>query len=185
MELCSGGRAKTIWTVGHSNRSLQDLLQILSTVPVANLVDVRRFPSSRRHPHFSGRAVAAALTEAGITYHHLPHLGGLRRERMPNSPNAAWRTEGFNAYADYMQTPEFQRALDELETLAATGPTAFMCAEALPWRCHRRLIADALVVRGWRVLHLLGPIRVTQHFLPPFAVCQDGLVVYPQETLFT
>lgn len=142
------------------------------------VADVRAFPSSRRHPQFNRGALEQWLPEAGIDYLHLPELGG-RRDPAPNSPNAGWRERGFRAYADYMASDSFRDALQRLETLARAHPTAVMCAEALWWRCHRRLISDAMVVRGWDVRHL-GSGRPVEHELTPFAeVGEDGALTYP------
>jgi uncharacterized protein (DUF488 family) len=169
----------TAYTVGHSTRSSEELLALLSDVGVRTLVDVRAFPSSRRHPQFNRDALAEWLGRAGIGYAHLPGLGG-RRVPVPDSRNGGWRESAFQGYADHMSTPEFQAALKELERMASEGPTAVMCAEAVWWRCHRRLIADALVARDWRVEHLgIGESRAV-HELSPFAVVQpDGVVTYP------
>lgn len=175
---------RTIWTVGHSNRDVESFLQLLSDQSIALLADVRRFPASRKHPHFNGDALHDALGAAGIAYRHFPALGGRRSERRPDSPNTAWRVESFNAYADHMQTNEFTSALTTLIELAGRQRTAIMCAEALPWRCHRRLIADALTARDWTVLDIIGSGQVRPHRLTPFAEVRDGQVIYPGETLF-
>lgn len=132
------------------------------------LTDVRRFPASRRHPQFSRDALAASLTENGIRYVHEPDLGG-RRAARPGSPHTAWRVEAFRGYADHMETPEFKAALDRLIGRAARETVAILCAEAVPWRCHRRLISDALVAHGLTVLHILGPGRTEPHELDPNA----------------
>jgi uncharacterized protein (DUF488 family) len=175
---------RVIWTAGHSTRPIAEFLKLLAAGGVKLLADVRRFPGSRRHPHFGQAPLAAALAEAGIEYRHLEALGGRRTERLPDSPNDGWRVESFNAYADYMQSAEFARALEELETIARQTPTAIMCSEALPQKCHRRLIADALVARGWRVRHLLSPTRIEDHALTPFARVHGGRLTYPQAQLF-
>jgi uncharacterized protein (DUF488 family) len=142
------------------------------------LVDVRRFPASRRHPQFSRDALAASLAAAGIEYVHEPDLGG-RRPARPGSPHTAWRVEGFRGYADHMESPEFQAALDRLIRLGAEAATAILCAEAVPWRCHRRLISDALVARGINVLHILGPGRADPHELDANArVLPGGRLLY-------
>ena len=142
------------------------------------LVDVRRYPGSRRHPQFEREALARALEGAGIEYRHEPDLGGHRQPRA-DSPNTAWRNAAFRGYADHTATPEFQQALARL--LAAPPRTAVMCAEAVPWRCHRQLIADALVARGVDVRHILGPRRVEPHVLHGDArVAPDGRVAYPR-----
>src|SRR5690606_29318613 len=164
----------TVFTVGHSTRTVEELIALLRERGVTVLVDVRRFPGSRRHPQFGRDALAGALAAHGIGYTHSPGLGG-RRPVRPDSPNTAWRNRGFRGYADHMQTREFAAALAELKDLAARETAAILCAEAVPWRCHRRLIADALVVEGIRVLHILGPGRVEAHVLDPHArVRADG-----------
>lgn len=168
-----------LFTVGHSSRELSELLGLLTAAGVELLVDVRRFPGSKRYPHFSGDNLAPALADAGIGYEHPAGLGG-RRRGSPDSRNTAWRNAGFRAYADHMASPEFQLALSHLEELARRRPAAVMCAEAVPWRCHRRLIADALVARGWEVVHLIGPDRQEVHELHPDAVVEDdGRLIYP------
>jgi uncharacterized protein (DUF488 family) len=173
-----------IWTAGHSTRAIGEFLNLLQAGGVKLLADVRRFPGSRRHPHFGQVPLAAALAEEGIEYRHFVDLGGRRSQRLSDSPNTAWRVESFNAYADYMQSPEFAAALAELEAAASQTPTAIMCSEALPQKCHRRLIADALVARGWRVRHLLSPKRIEDHALTPFARVEGAQVTYPESQLF-
>jgi len=167
-----------IFTVGHSTRAQQELVAILKEAGVELLVDVRRFPGSRRHPQFGKEALRAGLAAAGIAYRHEPDLGG-RREPRPDSPNTAWRVAGFRGYADHMASTEFRVALERLIAQPET-PTVVMCAEALPWKCHRRLIADALAARGVEVVHLLGPGQRQIHVLDPNAVVgPDGVVAYP------
>jgi len=163
----------TIYTVGHSTRSSEELLALLREAGVKLVVDVRAFPSSRRHPQFNRSALASWLPCAGIRYEHLPGLGG-RRSPSPDSPNGGWRETAFQGYGDHMASPEFQRALADLEAQARECPTAVMCAEAVWWRCHRRLIADALVVRGWRVQHLGIGRGTAIHELTDFAVVAPG-----------
>jgi uncharacterized protein (DUF488 family) len=175
----------TIWTVGHSNRSAADFVALLRGSDIRLVADVRRFAGSRRHPQFGSQRLAAELADAGIAYCHFPELGGRRTSRLPDSPNTAWRVESFNAYADYMQSQEFHHALEELVEAAGDTPTAVMCAEALPWRCHRRLIADALIARGWRVVDIMGTGQVKDRSLTEFAkTTDDHQVIYPGETLF-
>ena len=174
----------TIWTVGHSTRAIEDFLALLAAGNIELLADVRRFPGSRRFPQFNQEAVAQSLAAIGIGYRHFPDLGGRRSKRLENSPNTAWRVEQFNAYADHMQSPDFLAALAELIQAAKNQPTAIMCSEALPQKCHRRLIADALVVRGWRVRHLLSPKRIDDHELTPFALLSGTLLTYPTDKLF-
>jgi uncharacterized protein (DUF488 family) len=168
-----------IFTIGHSTRDIEHFLALLEREGIRRLADVRTLPASRRHPHFNRESLAASLASAGIEYSHHPALGG-RRPPRPDSPNAAWRNAGFRGYADYMATPDFQRALDELIHLGAAAPTAVMCAEAVPWRCHRSLIADALVARRIEVRHILDA-KTAPHTLTRFAVLHDGYVSYPAE----
>jgi uncharacterized protein (DUF488 family) len=174
----------TIWTLGHSTRSVEDTLKILAAAEIKMLADVRRFPGSRRYPQFGQDTMQGWLAEAGIAYRHFVDLGGRRNKRLPDSPNTAWQVEAFGAYADYMQSAEFLAALHDLMAAAKQTPTAIMCSEALPHRCHRRLISDALVVRGWRVCHLLSPKRIDDHQLTPFARVEGHNITYPAETLF-
>jgi uncharacterized protein (DUF488 family) len=162
-----------LFTIGHSTRAIEDLLALLAENGVRTLVDVRRYPGSRRHPHFSRDALAASLATAGIEYVHEPDLGG-RRAARPDSPHTAWRVEAFRGYADHMETPVFAAALERLIRRAAETPTAILCAEAVPWRCHRRLISDALVARGLEVLHILGPNHADPHELDPNARLLPG-----------
>jgi len=171
--------AQAIYTIGHSTRSAEELLALLREAGVQRLADVRAFPSSRRHPQYNRDALTTWLGEAGIEYRHLPGLGG-RRSPVPGSPNGGWRELAFQGYADHMRSSEFQDALAALEAMAREAPTAVICAEAVWWRCHRRLIADALVARGWRVVHLGAGSSPSLHELTEFAVVgPDGTVTYP------
>jgi uncharacterized protein (DUF488 family) len=156
--------AVTLFTIGHSTRGIEELLGLLAEHAVETLIDVRRFPASRRHPQFSREALAASLAAAGIAYVHEPDLGG-RRQPLPGSPNTAWRVAAFRGYADYMGSEPFAAALGRLLGSAARSRAVMMCAEAVPWRCHRRLIADAATAAGAEVLHILGPGRVERHQL--------------------
>ena len=165
-----------LYTLGHSTRTLEEFLELLEEAKIALLADVRRYPSSRRHPHFSRESLHSSLEAAGIRYRHFEALGG-RRKASPESPNLGWRNESFRAYADYMQTSPFQDAVDTL--LALPGPTAIVCAEAVPWRCHRNLISDELVRRGVEVLHILGPGSLSPHVLNPMARDEGSYLVYP------
>ena len=147
---------------------------------VETLVDVRTVPRSRRNPQFNSEALPAPLAAAGIEYVHMHALGGLRRPRK-DSPNLAWRNESFRGYADYMQTPEFAAALDSLIELGRARRAAIMCAEAVPWRCHRSLIADALAARGIAVEHIMSEAAAKPHTVTSFARIEDGRVTYPPE----
>jgi uncharacterized protein (DUF488 family) len=170
--------AMEIHTVGHSTRSIQEFLALLQAHAIGQLVDVRKMPSSRRNPQFSTEALAGSLSSAGIVYKHMPELGGLRRAQR-DSINTAWRNASFRGYADYMRTPEFQAALQTLIELSAARPTVIMCAEAVPWRCHRSLIGDALVARGIRVLDIMSPTKAEPHALTAFARVNGTEVTYP------
>jgi uncharacterized protein (DUF488 family) len=172
--------AGTVYTIGHSTRTKDELLALLEEAGVRLVADVRAFPSSRRNPQFNRAALTQWLPVAGIDYLHLPGLGG-RRTPVPGSPNGGWRESAFQGYADHMRSEEFRTALAELEAAARQRPAAIMCAEALWWRCHRRLIADALVLRGWRVEHLGTGEGRAVHELPSFAVVDPvgGTITYP------
>ncbi len=154
------------------------MIDALKSHGIELLVDVRSVPRSRRVPQFNRETLPATLAGAGIEYLHLPALGGFRKP-LPDSPNGGWRNNSFRGYADYMQTAEFAAALDELIALGRGRPLAFMCAEALPFRCHRSLIADALAARGYCVCHIMGPRRAEEHKLTPFARVDGGRVTYP------
>jgi uncharacterized protein (DUF488 family) len=170
--------APLVCTIGHSTRSLDELIALLRAHGIATLVDVRTVPRSRRHPHFDREALPASLADAGIAYEHVKALGGLRHSR-PDSINTAWQNASFRGYADHMQTPEFEQGLARLLEIARRSPTAVMCAEAVPWRCHRSLIADALVARGVPVEHILGTGRRQPHRLTPWARVDGARVTYP------
>jgi uncharacterized protein (DUF488 family) len=169
---------RTVHTLGHSTRPIAELLGLLRENGITTLVDIRRFPASRRHPQFGRESLERSLVEAGIRYRHEPDLGGRRAPR-PDSPNVFWRDAGFRGYADYMATPEFRAALDRLAVTAAAEAVAMLCAEAVPWRCHRQLVSDALVSRGVEVRHILGAGRTEAHAMNPAAqVLADGRLVY-------
>jgi uncharacterized protein (DUF488 family) len=171
----------TVYTIGHSTRAAEDFVGLLREHGIRSLADVRRFPGSRRHPHFGREALEATLPAEGIGYHHFPELGG-RRDPRPDSANTGWRNASFRAYADYMEGEEFGAALYRLIGLAGESATAVMCAEAVPWRCHRNLIADALVARGHDVVHVLAAGDARPHALNPLArIRPDGSLVYPAD----
>ena len=171
----------TVYTVGHSTRTIEEFIALLANEQIARVVDVRAFPASRRHPHFNRDNLEASLNSAGIAYRHMPALGGRRgASKDHRSRNGLWRVDAFRNYADYAETAAFARALDELESLAAERPTAFMCAEAVWWQCHRRLIADYMLARGWRVLHVMAPGKTAEAERTPGSVVQpDGTLSYP------
>jgi len=171
---------RRIFTVGHSTRTTGQFIDLLAAHGVQVLADVRRFPASRRHPHFNAGEMASWLTPAGIAYLPCPELGGHRTPRPPaESPNLGWDNESFRGYADYMLTDDFRQAIDHLCTHAVTAVTAVMCAEAVPWRCHRSLLSDALLVRGWTVAHIMDEQRANPHALRDFASVRDGRLTYP------
>jgi uncharacterized protein (DUF488 family) len=168
-----------ILTIGHSTRTLEQLVALLKLHGVRQLADVRTIPRSRRNPQFNRQTLAAELQRAGILYIHLPGLGGLRRPNANSPLNAGWRSAGFRGYADYMQTPEFEQHIEQLLVLAKQKPLAVMCAEAVPWRCHRSLVADAMVARGVEVRHILGEKPASPHTLTKFARVDGTRVTYP------
>ena len=169
----------TIFTIGHSTRTIGELIRLLQAHAVGHLVDVRTIPRSRYNPQFNLEGLHRSLADAGIGYTHLKGLGGLRHPRA-DSPNIGWRNAGFRGYADYMQTPEFEQHLGALLQLVVAQRVAIMCAEAVPWRCHRSLIADALTARGIPVEHILTDAPAKPHALTPFAVVTDSRVTYPK-----
>lgn len=166
-----------LFTIGHSNRSWEEFLALLRQHRVTLLVDVRQFPASRAHPHFSKDSMEPALSREGIAYRHMPALGG-RRKESKRSRHIAFRVEGFRNYADYTESGEFKDALAQLIGLATGQHAAIMCAEAVPWRCHRRIIADNLVVRGIPVLDIISAGTAKEHTLPPFARVDGEQVIY-------
>lgn len=167
----------TIWTVGHSTRSSEDFNQILLSHEIGALVDVRSFPGSRRYPQFNKAELARALERVGINYSHAPKLGG-RRRPSPESKNTAWRNASFQAYADHMETEEFQHGIVELVELAGKKRTTVMCAESLWWRCHRSLIADFLKAKGFEVIHILDAKKTEAHPYTTAARIIDGRLSY-------
>jgi uncharacterized protein (DUF488 family) len=173
--------AKTLFTIGHSTRSIEEFIDLLKAHKIQLVVDVRRFPASRRYPHFNQAMLTQSLSDAGIRHHHMPALGG-RRPAHRDSVNLGWRNTGFRGYADYMQTQEFWDALEELMQLGRASRTVIMCAEAVPWRCHRNLISDALTTRGWDVSHILSASKVDHHQVTSFATVSGTRLLYPSET---
>ena len=169
----------TVWTIGHSTHSLDELVDLLKSHDITGLADIRTVPKSRRHPHFHTDSLAESLPGQGISYRHLPELGGWRKAR-EDSPNDAWRNDSFRGYADYAMTSGFAAGLAELRELAATEPTAMMCSEALWWRCHRRLVADRLLAGGDTVCHIGSDGRAAEHELTDFArIDSSGQITYP------
>src|SRR5215467_7420450 len=168
-----------IYSIGHSTRDGTEFIDLLRAHQIAILADIRTIPGSRRNPQFNREELSEALQRAGIKYAHLPRLGGLRKSIGARSPNQAWRNASFRGYADYMQTDEFEEGLGELLKLASRGPMAMMCAEAVPWRCHRSLVSDALLARGISVQHITGRGQASPHQMTPFASVRAGKITYP------
>jgi uncharacterized protein (DUF488 family) len=171
--------AGRIWTIGHSTRTFDEFLALLRANGISRLADIRTIPQSRRHPHFGRAPLDERLKQEAIEYRHFSELGGLRKPRQ-DSPNGAWQHQAFRGYADHMLTTEFSRAVDALLEFGALRPVTVMCAEAVWWRCHRMLLADALLGRGVDVQHILSTARTQPHRLTPFArIDADGRVSYP------
>ncbi|HEU4374814.1 MAG TPA: DUF488 domain-containing protein [Telluria sp.] len=170
--------APLVCTIGHSNRPLETFLDLLRGNEIAHVLDVRTVPRSRHNPQFGQENLPASLASAGIAYTHLPGLGGLRHAR-PDSANIGWRNASFRGYADYMQTPEFAENVDAVVELARAERCVLMCAEAVPWRCHRSMIGDALLVRGVRVEDIIGPKGRKPHAMTAFAVVDGTRITYP------
>ena len=173
-----------VLTIGHSTRTLEEFIGLLQAHGVTRVVDVRTVPRSRHNPQFNKSSLPRELKKAGLGYVHLPGLGGLCHAKR-DSINMGWRNASFRGYADYMQTPEFAQSLEELIRLAKQERIAIMCAEAVPWRCHRSLIADALLVRGIRAEDIMSPTRRQVHVLTAFAKVQGTTITYPAEVLPT
>jgi uncharacterized protein (DUF488 family) len=169
--------ATELWTIGHSTRSAEEFAALLKDNRIEVLADVRRFPGSRRYPHFNGENLRGFLSQHAIVYEHLPELGG-RRTARKDSPNTAWHNEAFRGYADYMMTDEFTSAATRLLDLAAGRRTAVMCAESLWWQCHRALIADYAKVGGVKVWHILGRGKTEEHPYTSAASIVDGQLSY-------
>ena len=172
---------RAIFTIGHSTRPIEEFVELLRANGVAQLIDIRSVPRSRMNPQFNRDTLPASIAPAGIDYLHMPELGGLRHPR-PDSRNGAWRNDSFRGYADYMQTPEFAAAIEKLIELGRDKQTAIMCAEAVPWRCHRSLVGDALMARGVVVEDIIGGGGRQPHKFTPFALVEGTRVWYPGVT---
>jgi uncharacterized protein (DUF488 family) len=170
-----------IYSIGHSTRPIEEFIAMLKARDIRTLADIRTIPRSRHNPQFEQDALAGALAGAGMEYRYLKGLGGLRHAR-PDSPNGGWRNKSFRGYADYMQTEEFRKNLSGLIALGRESRTAMMCAEAVPWRCHRSLVADALVIRHIPVMHIMAEGKASPHKLTPFAQITGETILYPPET---
>lgn len=169
-----------VFTVGHSTHPIDEFIELLRAHGVETLVDVRTIPKSRRNPQFWHDQLSASLEDAGLRYEYLAELGGLRKTHR-DSVNKAWRNESFRGYADYMQTPEFAAGIDRLIDIASERVTTVMCAEAVPWRCHRSLIGDALLVRDIEVFDIMSPTSAKPHTLTSFAKTDGTSITYPPE----
>jgi uncharacterized protein (DUF488 family) len=171
---------KIIWTIGHSTRSLEEFVEMLHSFQIKMLVDIRSFPGSRRYPHFNKEALGISLPQNDIQYTHLKSLGG-RRKADPHSKNAAWRHPAFRGYADYMETDEFKEGINELEKIASKQRTAYMCSEAVWWRCHRSMVSDYLKVNGWKVMHIMATGKEEEHPYTAPAKIENGKLTYENE----
>jgi uncharacterized protein (DUF488 family) len=170
--------AARVFTIGHSTRTSDAFIRLLRAHGVDRVIDIRTIPRSGHNPQFNRPLLSRDLRRAGMRYTHMPGLGGLRHPR-PHSANGGWRNAGFRGYADYMQTSAFRRSLDRCIRLAGESPVALMCAEAVPWRCHRSLVADALIVRGIPVSEITSGVRATPHSLTPWAEVHGLQITYP------
>lgn len=172
----------TVYTIGHSTRSIEEFTALLEVNQVTQLIDIRTVPKSRHNPQFMQDNLALTLPGSGISYRYMKNLGGLRPTRK-DSINTAWRNTSFRGYADYMQTSEFAAGIDELLGYAQQQPTAIMCAEAVPWRCHRSMVGDALVVRGVDVLDIMSLTKNSPHTLTSFASVDGVCIYYPPQNI--
>lgn len=173
---------KKIWTIGHSTHSLDEFILMLKSFDIEVIADIRRFPGSKRYPHFSKEALTISLPEAGIEYTHLSDLGGRRKTNI-NSVNNGWRLAAFRGYADYMETDSFQTAVKKLESLADKKRVAYMCAEAVWWSCHRSLVSDYLKHQNWTVIHIMGVSKGQEHPYTAPARIIDGKLEYSKPIL--
>jgi uncharacterized protein (DUF488 family) len=177
-----GTKTCEVFTIGHSTHPIAEFIEILEAHGVKGVVDIRTIPRSRHNPQFNRHSLAKSLGAAGIAYTHIKKLGGLRHPAK-DSINLGWRNSGFRGFADYMQTPEFETVLERAIKLAKTKPSALMCAEAVPWRCHRSLIADALKVQKIPVMHISSATRASAHKITPFALVRGSRITYPNEKI--
>jgi uncharacterized protein (DUF488 family) len=171
-----------IFTVGHSTRSIDEFVELLRAHSVREIVDIRSIPRSRHNPQFNADLLKHSLEQRDMSYKHIKELGGLRRARK-DSPNLGWRNASFRGFADYMATGEFSEGLESLIDIAKERETAIMCAEAVPWRCHRSLIADALTKKGWMVRDIMSRNVAARHLLTPFLKMKKGQLIYPESPL--
>lgn len=171
------GRQHTVFTIGHSTRTIEEFIAMLQNFDIKILADIRRYPGSKRYPHFNKSELEEYLKDAGIKYIHFPDLGG-RRKPKPDSENTAWRNAAFQGYADYMETEEFKEAIRKLERLAEKENLVYMCSEAVWWRCHRSLISDYLKAEGWKVMHIMDINKAQEHPYSKPAKVDQGRLFY-------
>lgn len=171
----------SIYTIGHSTRTIEEFINLLESSNIQQLIDIRTIPKSRHNPQYVKETLAASLAASGIDYIYLEELGGLRSGKISDHTNDAWRNRSFRNYANYMQTDGFKEGIDKLINLSSKKNTVIMCAEAVPWRCHRSLVGDALLVRGFEVLDIMSKNSVKEHKLTSFAVVEGTKVIYPLE----
>lgn len=177
-------KTPTVYTIGHSTHTIEDFIKMLQSFEIKTLVDVRSFPSSRKFPHFNREKLSTSVKEVGIEYIHLLNLGG-RRKVHKDSKNTRWHNDSFKSYADYMETDEFEKAVIELMEIATKSKSAYMCAEAVWWRCHRSMISDYLKVKGWKVLHIMAVGKVQEHPYTQPAKIVNGNLSYSDEDEFS
>jgi uncharacterized protein (DUF488 family) len=170
---------ETLYTIGHSNRELAEFLELLVHYDIKQLVDIRTLPGSRKYPHFDKEKLSESLKDAGIYYLHFPDLGGRRRARK-DTINTGWRNPAFRGYADYMQTESFQQGVAELSDMVKMKTTAIMCSEAVPWRCHRSMVGDAMLIRGIDVMDIISRTSIRPHKLTPWAKVNGLEITYPE-----
>jgi uncharacterized protein (DUF488 family) len=166
-----------VWTIGHSTRSIEDFIYLLKSFQIFHLADIRSYPGSKRYPHFNKEALQQSLLQEKIQYSHLPELGG-RRKTKPDSLNTAWKHEAFRGYADYMETDGFKKGIEKLEDIARSERIAYMCSEAVWWKCHRALVSDYLKVHGWEVIHIMGEEKAQEHPYTKAAKVEAGELKY-------
>lgn len=171
---------KTVWTIGHSTRTLEELIEMLHSFQIEMVVDIRSYPGSRRYPQFNKESLEISLPKNNIQYVHLKELGG-RRKVNPDSKNTAWRHVAFRGYADYMETDAFKEGIVRLEKITLQQPTAYMCSEAVWWRCHRSMVSDYLKVCGWEVMHIMGIGKAVEHPYTAPAKIENGKLTYKEE----
>ncbi len=173
---------KTVWTIGHSTRTLEELIEMLGSFKIEMVADIRSYPGSRRYPQFNKEALEISLPENNIQYVHLKELGG-RRKVNPSSKNTSWRHVAFRGYADYMETNAFKEGIKELEKIALKQRTAYMCSEAVWWRCHRSMVSDYLKVHGWKVMHIMAAGKEEEHPYTAPAKFMNGELTYQEENI--